>query len=142
MEQITKRDGVYYYGERKCQSVDEAYKLFRNEYHRQLGREVFKRLDRVGQRTERIHGFGFYTDGADSLADKFLSYGRTPCRLMGLVGISYVRAIGLWDYEHIPDDEFERWIDWIFSRHSGGLKMVGRRSQSGRTSKRLKTRYR
>lgn len=61
---------------------------------------------------------------------------------MGLVGISYVRSIGIWDYPDIAEDEFEDWLDWVYAKGSGGLKTVGVRDKVGRTSKRLNKRYR
>lgn len=142
MEQITRRDGTVYYGNRRCGSIDEAYLMFRSDYHRSLGRDVHRRLDRLGQRTERIHGYGFVFEGGNSFGDMYRSLGRTRCRIMGLVGISYVRSVGLWDCPDIPDGEFERWLDWAFARGSGALTTVGTRDRVGRTSRRLRTRYR
>ena len=70
MEKIEKRDDVFYYGERRCVTADAAYRLFRDEYHKSLGKRVYKRLERYGARTERIHGFGIdftqeYSDELD-----------------------------------------------------------------------------
>ena len=142
MEQITRRDGIVYYGEQRCESIDDAYCRFRSDYHRGLGKEVYQRLDRLGQRVERIHGHGFVFAGGNSFGDKFKPLGRTKCRIMGLVGISYVRVIGLWDYPELQEEEFEQWLDWVYARGSGALRTVGTRDKVGRTSKRLKTRYR
>ena len=139
MEQITRRDGVYYFGDRRCIDVEDAYRRFRDEYHESLGRAVYKRLDRIGQRKERIHGFGFDFDcGYGNLSDR---YGRTRYRLLGLVDISYCRLVGMWDYPALSDNEFDGWLDWAFSRNSGGLTMVGRRQKVGRTGKKFGTRY-
>ena len=141
MEQITRRDGIYYYGDERCAGVEQVYERFREDYHSSVGRKAFQRLDRIGQRTERIHGFG-YCFADERGGDEFRRYGKVRYRMGGLVGISYSRILGLYDYAHIPDDEFEAWLDWAFTRGRGVLRLVGRRKNTGRTSKRLKTRYR
>jgi len=144
MEQITKRNGKYYYGQSGCVSADDAYGRFRRAYHESLGREVFKRLDRIGQRVERIHGFGF-DFSSEPGSDKFDSYrgfGKVRYRIFGLVGIAYCRGLGMWDIPFVSEDEFDEWFFWAFSRNSGVLTLVGKNQKTGRTSKRLKTRYR
>lgn len=141
MEQITKQDGRYCYGERGCADIDEAYVLFRRDYHSTLGRDASRRLDRLGQRKERIHGFGFcFDDGAVSGFDAG-AVGRVRYRLLGLVGIHYCRIIGCWDYAGVGDDEFDGWFDTVFRKGSGLLRMVGTDQKVGRTSKRLNKRY-
>lgn len=140
MEQIEKKDGVFYYGGRRCADADDAYNRFRNEHNRSVGREFYHRLDRLGQRTERVHGAGFQfvrpvlpPEGCD---------GKTRCRFLGLVHLSYCRLVGIWDYSDIPDERFDEWFDWAFSRGSGALRTLGRNRKVGRTSKTLKKRYR
>ena len=140
MEQIVRRGGVLYYGERKCKSVDEAYACFREDYHRSLGRNAKRRLDRFGRREERVHGAGFIFSGDDVLR-RFDIGRRLDCRFMGLVGISYVRSIGRWDYDHISDSDFEDYLDWVFSKGSGALRTLGLKEKTGRTSRRLNARY-
>lgn len=141
MEQITKVDGIYYYGKQACKDADAAYGRFRGEYHMGLGRQVFKRLDRLGQRQERVHGFGFVFEGGSDYPGDFGSLGRAEYRIIGLVGICYCRIIGIWDIPEGVGGRIEEWLDWAFSRGSGALSLVDRKSRSGRTSKRLKTRY-
>ena len=143
MEEITRRDGIYYYGDRKCSGADEAYERYRREYHASIGRDAFRRLDRLGQRVERVHGSGFCSaiDYSDCI-DEFRGYGKIRYRMVGMLGISYSRIVGLYDYGHVPDTVFERWLEWAFSRGSGALKLVGKKQKTGRTSKRLKTRFR
>ena len=143
MEQVTRRDGVLYYGERRCKGPDEVYALFRDDYNASCGRVAFRRLGRVGQRTERIHGCGFdFAEGARPEGDGFRRYGRLRCWMGGLVGLSYSRITGLQAYGHVPDEIFDEWLDWAFTRGSGGLMTLGSRKGTGRKSKRLKTRYR
>ena len=60
----------------------------------------------------------------------------------GIVCLSYARILGLEEYGHIPEDKFDGWLEWAFSRGSGALRLVGKEKGSGRKSKRLKTRYR
>lgn len=140
MEQITKRDGDYYYGERRCDNADEAYGFLREDYHKSLGKQFYKRFDRVGQRKERIHSFGFFFD-EDSKPKVRIEH-RVKYRMLGLVGIHYYRIVGVWDYKEVSADGFDEWFDAAFSQGSGTLRLVGRKDKSGRTSKRLKARYR
>lgn len=142
MEQITKIDEVYYYGAEPCTDIDDAYSRFRRDYHATLGRDVYGRLDKVGQRVERVHGFGFvFSDGKPD-GREFEHHKKITCRLLGFLGIANCRIIGIWDYGDITEEQFERWFDWALSRGSGALRLVGRKSKSGRTSKRLKRRFR
>lgn len=141
MEQITKKGGDYFYGDRICPNVDDAYKLFRDDYHRLLGKRVYRRLNRIGQREERIHGFGFVFDVKRKYDGPF--HNRVDTRLLGLVCGSYCRILGEWDLpEGIGVDGFEDWFDWAFSAGSGALRLVGRKGGGGRTSKIQKKRYR
>ena len=139
MEQIRRADnGGFFYGDKFCPTADDAYLLYRRDYDEGTGRAVFKRLGRIGQRTERIHGFGFdferKPDGLEAIA-------RIPYRLMGLLGIHYCRIIGCWNYSGISEYDFEWWFDRVFSRGSGLLRRVGTNDKAGRTSKGRK-RYR
>ena len=143
MEQITKRDGLFYYGERKCLCADDAYCRFRDDYHRSLGRRAYERLNRIGQREERVHGYGFvFKSKMDCGGMDRGGNGKTPVRLLGIVAGAYCRGVGAWDIPCESEEEFERWFDWAFSKGSGALRLVGRNDKAGRTSKRLKTRYR
>ena len=143
MEQITRREGKFYYGERKCRGPEDAYNRFRDDYNAACGKMAFRRLGRIGQRTERIHGSGFdFSEDCRPDGDEFRRYGRLRCWMGGLIGISYSRITGLQAYGHVPDEVFDRWLDWAFTRGSGGLITLGTRKGTGRNSKRLKTRYR
>ena len=135
MEQVTKWDGEYYYGDKHFYNIDDAYRRFRDDYHRSLGKRNFRRLDSPDRR-ERVHGYGFEFD-VEWDGDR----NRVPVRLLGLVCGAYCRMLGGWDIPCSSEEEYERWFDWAFSRGSGALKLVGRKDKAGRTSKRLKTRY-
>jgi len=143
MEQIVRRDGQIYYGERRCESADDAYCRFRDDYHRALGRRAYDRLNRFGRREERVHGYGFVHSaevdrgGMDGRTDR-----KVPVRILGLVEGAYCRGVGAWDIPCESEEEFDRWFEWAFSRGSGVLRLVGRKDKAGRTSKRLKARYR
>lgn len=139
MEQITRKDGVIYYGSKKCSSADEAYILFRSEYHESLGRVAYKRLNRLGSRRERVHGFGFVFDEPRRSPEHVE---RVPMYLLGIVAGSYCRML---DGSYIPDgtdEEIEAWVNRVFEKGSGLTYLIGTRQKTGRTSKRLKTRYR
>lgn len=142
MEQIIRKDGRIFYGEIRCSDADDAYCRFRADYHASIGREAFLRLNRLGQRTERIHGYGF--DFVQEQIPVRREVGRIKAYMLGLVGTSYCRGVGRWDLpcEALDDDSAWEFIDWIFSRRSGALRTVGIKDKSGRTSKRLNTRYR
>lgn len=141
MEQITRRDDVFYYGDHACRDADDAYCRFRNDYHKVVGRKAFERLNRLGQRAERIHERGFVFS---SYSGSYISLypGRVEGRLLGLVGTSYCRIIGGWDVHCGTDEEFDRWLDWALSEDHWAVRMVGKKDKAGRTSKRLKARYR
>ncbi len=141
MEQIVRSNNALWYGERRCGSADEAYRLFRDDYHRELGKSVYMRLDRLGQRRERLHSFGFVFEKTQEPKGPEC-VGEFRCRLLGMLDIGYVRTIGLWDYCDVSDDAFEDWLDWVFSRGNGHLHTDGIRDRVGRTSRRLRTRYR
>lgn len=142
MEQIERKDGAYYYGKIRCNTIDDAYDEFRAEYHATLGRDSSRRLDRIGQRTERIHGFGFVFADNPSGRDERGGDGKVRYRLLGLSGIHYVRILSVGDAPNFTEEGFERWFDRAFSAGSGMLRLEKVREKSGRTSKRLKTRYR
>lgn len=144
MEQIVRKDEGIYYGERLCRDAEEAYELFRNEYHASIGRKAFLRLNRLGQREERIHGYGFsFSHPMSFERDDGGAGGKVRVRILGLVDISYCRIVGCREWPcGLSEDEFERWFDWAFSRGSGALRLIGKKDKSGRTSKRLKTKYR
>lgn len=132
MEQITRRDDGYYYGERRCATANDAYGLFRADYHKGLGRVSYRRLDRAGRRVERIHGFGFVF-GERLGPGKWTS---VRYRILGLVGVHYCRIVGCWEYLSVGDDEFDDWFDRVFERGNGLLRLVGKKDKSGRTAKR------
>lgn len=143
MEQIRKADGGYYYGTTFCRTADEVYELFRGDYHASLGKKSYRRLNRLGQRKERLHGFGFeFADGTWPQGERFKALGRVRYYILGLVGISYWRTVGLWDSPKFNDeDEYWEWFHWAFSRGSGGARLVGLRQKHGRTSKILKKKH-
>lgn len=129
---------MYYYGTVRCASADDAYLEFRAEYHSFIGRDSSRRLDRIGQRKERIHEFGFCRDSAYG-GEGFPA--KVRYRILGLVGIHYCRVVGIWDIGGLEEEAVEEWIERAFTRGSGMLRLVGK-DKSGRTSKRLNTRYR
>lgn len=133
MEQITKRNGIYYYGERECSGVDEAYSLFRAGYHDSLGKAVYHRLDRIGQRRERVHGAGFVRT-SPLKENKFYDSHRVPWRILGIIDIAYCRIFGAWDLDFLPDEQIKDWLDYALTKDSGIFRLVGKNQKTGRTS--------
>jgi len=146
MEQIRKEDGVYYYGNSACQTVDEAYQRFREEYHKSLGKQFYYRLNQLGRRTERLNGFGFVRSKGIQPPEWYkagvVPCGRVPYYILGLVGIHYCRITGARFFPDTDEDRFWELFEWAFTRGSGVLKRVGTRDNAGRKSKILKKRYR
>lgn len=144
MEKIERIDGNIYYGDKLCSSVDAAYVLFRDDYNKSVGKRAYERLSRLGSRTERIHGqgFDFTNEYSEYLAEQFKGYGRVECIIMGMVGIAYCNMISTEAAYDLEEDAFWKWVDWVFDKRSHALKMIRRRDGAGRTSKRLKRRYR
>lgn len=140
MTQVIRKDGLLYYGEEQVKNIEQAYERIRKEHNRKVGRQVAKRLDRIMGRKERIHGFGF---SFDSPIKRKVSSSvcRIPIRLLGLISTSYVFIVGSWDFPEIDDEDFDQWIDWILSKNSGMLKLVGKYDRAGRTSKLLNKHY-
>ena len=144
MEQITKRGTEYWYGEQRCKDADDCYKRFREGLYAKLGKSVYRHLN-VKYRQERIHGFhAYYTDAfKQSLEREFGNDSqRVPVFILGLSGISYTYAFNLEDCPDYEEEKFYRWIDWALLNYGTVLKLKGRKSGRGRTSKRLKTKFR
>ncbi len=145
MEQVIKGGGEVYYEGVRYKSYDALYRALRSVYHREIGRASYLRLDRYGQRKERLHSHGFVFDAHNRERLTALFADRTnpvESYLLGIVDIGYVRSLGIWNYGDIRDDEFDDWLDWIYSRGNRLLRTRGLRSGYGRTSKRIKARYR
>lgn len=141
MEQITSHNGRLYYGNKECRNADEAYTLFRRDYHESLGRNVYRRLNRLGNRKERVHEFGFVFSGTNHKGAECYFPKHSIRYWMGLVLLCYCRFTGVWEYRDVTDGSFDAWFDWAFSKGSRALRLA-RREKSGRTSKRLKTTFR
>lgn len=136
MEQIVRRDDGVYYGEIRCSSVDEAYGRYRRYYNESVGRLAFRRLNRLGSRVERVHGYGF--DFGSEELDGFACYtsgnGAVKCHMMGLVCTGYCRMTGLRYMPDVPEDKFPEYIDWLFETGKGRTRTVGKKYAFGRTS--------
>ena len=144
MEQITRRYGIYYYGEKICKNADDAYERFRDDYHRLLGKSVFRRLD-MSSRKERVHGFHCYYDKEyeKQLEQEFAQDEiRVPAYLLGINVISYCYSVNIEDCPDYEEEKFFRWLDWALLNYGTVIKLKNRKSGTGRTSKRLKARYR
>ena len=134
MEQIVRKDGKFYYGSVGCLNADDAYRRFRDDYNKSLGKAYYQRLGRLGGRKERVHGFGFVYD-REPVCD-YDSGGRIPTRLLGISAGAYCRMLGGWDIPGgMDEDAFWEWFGWVFRKDSGCVSLVGRKDKAGRTSK-------
>lgn len=142
MEQITRKDGIIHYGNIPCRSADEAYSMFRKDYHDELGKRVYRRLN-MRARTERLHGYkSYYTEErSEYLQKRFSDYPKVKGWLMGIVGISYCHAIGSWYMPQMDEDTTWDFIDYLLDVKSNALIITGRKNKTGRTGKSRK-RYR
>ena len=142
MEKITRLGGKIYYGDKVCKHVDAAYSLFREDYHRSLGKAVYRMLNRQ-PRQERIHGHdsNLRNEEYETLNGRYAKTSRVKCRIMGIVDISYVYMVGIWDCPDVDESEFDEYMDWLFDRRTRNLRIVGRGNQAGRTSDRNKVRF-
>lgn len=143
MEQITKREGVYYYGKEKCSDADECYRLFRTDYNKSVGRAVKLRINRAGARRERIHGYGSFYTRPDIVFLNAPFKCRTRYRILGITDISYCRVIDRSDMpECLTEENIFDWIDWIFLAGNKALQLTGKRRGTGRKSKYYNRKYR
>lgn len=122
MEQITKVNGALYYGTEKCVDIDEVYSRFRDDYNRSVGKAVHLRLDKLGLRKERVHGFGI-TWKDSCVPEQCGPTTKVKYRLLGLINLCY-----WWSVDVSPVDEniFEDWIDYAFTKDSKALMYVGK----------------
>lgn len=139
--QITKEDGTFYYGAIRCGDADDAYRRFRDEHNKSVGKCAFKRLNRLGSRVERIHGYGIVFK--EQAGNPGFDYKQIPVRLMGLVCGSYGRMLGRWNIPgEVDDDNFDGWFEWVFGKGSGCLRLERTKEKVGRTSRRLNKHFR
>lgn len=140
VETIVRKDGRYYYGDVECFDVDDAYRRFRDDYHKELGKRAYQRLGRVGSRKERVKFSGTFYERQPECP--IVHTGVVPVWHLGIIAGSYCRMLRGWDIPGGMDDEqLERWLEWAFAQGSGALRLTGRKSGVGRTSKRLNKRY-
>ena len=141
MEQITKIDGEFYYGDRLCTGPEDVYCRFRNDYNAATARAAYRRLSRILRRTERVHEFGFiFSQPADSPGIRCER--RVQLTLMGLVCGSYCWMMDCTPLPDMDEDEEDMWLDGVLQKGSRAVYKTGKRRGSGRRSSRLKTRYR
>lgn len=142
MEQITKKGSSFYYGAVKCISSDEAYRMFREDIHSSIGRDSTKRLNRLGQRTDLIHWRGFVFDRGYFSPDRYEYDTAVNSRIIGIIGSSYCRIIGLWDIPDIDDAESDYFFDWLLEDGNRALRLTNRKGGLGRNNKRHNKNYR
>ena len=135
MKEIRKDDISYIYGDERLYSAEDVYAKLQKEYNNAKGRSAYNRLNRLGQRKERVHGtWSYYSQDYDfgNFPDvKIKGY------FLGLIGTTYCKTIGAWDIPYEIDD-YEAWSDWIFRKGGKELRIVGTRLKVGRTAVRKK----
>lgn len=120
MEQVKRIDGVLYYGLHRCVDIEDAYCRFRDDYNTAIGKAVHLRLDRLGLRKERVHGFGIVRTGS-YVPKRCGPVTRVKYRLLGLINLCYWWSV---DVSPVSEDEFEDWVDYAFTKGSGALTYV------------------
>lgn len=131
MSGISKSRGLYHCCDRWFASADEAYRYFRREYNKKKGKASYEMLNRIGVRTERVHGtWMHFSDGYE-----FNSYPSDRIRtyMLGLFCSSYCKTVGIWDIPYDVDDPV-KWADWFFRKGCQEQKIVGKKLKTGRTS--------
>lgn len=140
MEQITRRDGRFYYGQKMCVDAGDAYRHFRNDYNASVGRVAYRRLNRIGSRKDRIRDIGFVLSKRPECPID--NTAAVPVMLMGLLAGCYCKTIDGWNIPSgVTEDNFEEWINWVFCRGYKHYKLVGLGYKAGRTGKILRKRY-
>ena len=124
----------------RCPSVSAAYQLFKSRYNKALGAATHLMLGHVGQRVERITrvGIDFDKEYKDTLCSKFGSSKKVKYYILGLIGVTYCRMFGSWDFGidlyDIDEEETEQYLDWLMCAGVGNTMLYGRRDQVGRTN--------
>ena len=128
MEEIRKIGKVIFYGNEACRDADDAYRKFRDDYHESLGKVAWRRLNRIGSRTDRMRGSA--TVFSPDYQIMAFNVPTVKCRLMGMMGPAYCWMM---DVPDICDDAFWDWLDAASAKGSQLVRMTKRR-RSGRTS--------
>ena len=122
MEQIRRINGTIYYGTEECVDIDDAYLKFREDYNRTIGTAVHFRLDRLGLRKERVHGFGIIRPHTYVLK-KCGPTVKVKYRLLGLINLCYWWFV---DIQPVDENDFDDWLEYAFTKGTGALMYVGK----------------
>lgn len=144
MEQIVRIGDSLYYGKILCSSPDKAYRLFREDYHKEIGKDANRRLNREGQRTDVIHWGGFTLSEPyyRLLADKWGGFPKVRSSVIGILHTSYCRTIECQEFDNVDEDCIAELLDWVLSDKSKSLVLVNRKNGLGRTNKRHNINFR
>ena len=140
MEQIIRKDGRLYYGERVCRDADDAYRRFRRDYNESVGRVAFYRLNRFGSRKDRVRDIGIVCSSKPScpVQDEV----RVPVMHMGMLAGCYCKTIGGYDIpDGVDEDNLLDWVNWVFCHKEKHYRLVGLKTRVGRTSKNINRRF-
>ena len=126
-------DGYLYDGEH-LKTADDAYRKFRAEYNKSLGRVSYGMLGKREHRKERVHG----SDLVFSEGHEFAEYPdiRIKAYFLGLAYECYCKTVGRWDIPYEIDD-MQSWYDWAFRKGGDVLKVKMTRNKTGRTREKL-----
>ena len=130
MEQVRRINGTIYYGDKQCIDIDDAYCRFRDDYNRSLGKAVHFRLDRLGLRKERVHGFGIVRE--NFFVPKRCGPDRVRYRLLGLVNLCYWWSV---DITSVKEEDYEDWLDYAFTKGACVLMYVGKANRKKKKKK-------
>lgn len=139
-----RNDGLLYYGNTVCQSPDEAYKLFREDYHKSIGRDANRKLNREGQRTDVLHWKGFTLSKPyfEYLKSKWEGFQTVRSSVIGILQTSYCRTVACEGLEKVDDSSIDECLDWVLSDCSNVLVLVNRKNGLGRTNRKNKSTFR
>lgn len=130
MEQIRRINGIIYYGTEECVDIDDAYLKFREDYNKFVGKAVHLRLDRLGLRKERVHGFGIIRTG--SYVPKKCGPRKVKYRLLGLINLCYWWTV---DITPVDEKDFEDWLDYALTKGTDALMYVGKANRKKKKRK-------
>lgn len=124
-------DGLFVIDGERYDNVNQAYRAFRKSYNKFVGRVASRKIGAKVRKTVISHrGIDFEKEYSERLRQEFEGTGKVRCYVLGILGLSYVyifdepeSTTALFDYD---DDRRERYVDWLLSAGTTGVRMCGR----------------